>query len=98
MKNTEQINKFLMSQIQNLRYRKKWSVSMAARKLNIAISTYREWEKGRKIPAEALVKIANLYEMPLSYFSNRPELKDENLKKAIYYFEAGLEYLKNTQS
>lgn len=95
MESKDLTNIFLMNKIQELRRKRKWSVSKAAQRLGIPISTYREWERGRRLPAEALLKIADLYEVPLSYFSNRPELKEENIKKAIYYLEAGLEFLKN---
>ncbi len=84
--------------IKNLRLRKGWSLATLAKKLDEPTSTYRGWEKGTKIPAEGLRKIAQVYGVSTTEILNLTEERTENITRLIYYLEAALELAKESQS
>ncbi len=80
--------------IKSLRLKRNWSQSLLAKKLKVAPSTYGAWEKGKKIPAQRLAEIAKIFGVSTSYLLGDEDLQRENLKKAIYYLEEGIDLLK----
>lgn len=78
-----------------LRKKKKWSRLTTAKKLDVPESTYRDWERGRKVPSEILPALSSIFGVSIaSLLGEKDDDRNENLKKSIYYIEAGLDLLK----
>ena len=68
--------------LKNLRFEKGYSVKEVARRLGIAESTYRDWEYGMKIKGEPYVKLAELYEVSLTWLlTGKRDPIEEELKE-----------------
>lgn len=80
--------------LQELRQKKKWSLAQAAKRLGVPTSTYREWEAGRRIPAEALLKLSSVFGVSVSNLLGQVDERSEKLKKSVYYLEAALELVR----
>lgn len=60
--------------IRDLREDHDWKQEYVAEKLNIKQTTYSKYELGKvKIPIEALVKLADLYDVSLDYLVGRSD-------------------------
>lgn len=80
--------------LKTLREEKGISMNQIARELKVATSTYRDWELGRRIPAESLKCLAQTLGVSLAALLGEEDEKSEQLKKAIACFEEGLALLK----
>lgn len=81
--------------LKSLRKKKRSSLREVADFLGVAVTTYRAWEMGRKIPAEALIRLAYFYKIPSATLLGDQDSKHEALRKAIYHLEEGLEQVKS---
>ncbi len=82
--------------IRQLRLKKKKSLRELSLYLGVAVTTYRAWEMGRKIPSNALKKIAEYHHVTVGYLLGQENNDHEAIRRAIYYVEEGLELMKST--
>lgn len=57
--------KTLSQRLKYFRQQKNLTVTQIARKLEVAVSTYRDWENGRAILGEPYVKLADIFGISL---------------------------------
>jgi transcriptional regulator with XRE-family HTH domain len=71
----------LLKRLLELRKNKNWSMQETADRLGIAKSTYAGYESGYRMPPiQALVEIADLYEITVDYLLNREEENNRKLE------------------
>lgn len=88
----------LEQKLKELRAGKGWSLTRTAKKLNVSLTTYREWEAGRRPPIERLIQICALYTMSISELLGQKTLAHQELAKAIELFEGALSCLKGAMA
>ena len=88
----------LGTKIKSLRQAKSWSLSETAARLKTSVSTYRDWEDGRKIPAEMLVAIAALHGSSVSALLGQKQRANEELALGIMALEKALEHIRSALS
>lgn len=69
--------------LKNLRVNKGLSVKEMATKLEVAPSTYREWEYGRKIQGEPYPKIAEILNVSLDKLFGRKQIKVKDVLNSL---------------
>lgn len=53
----------ITQKIRQLRKERKMTLKETAKLLCVPVSTYRDWEYGRKIPADAAIKLAEVFDV-----------------------------------
>lgn len=91
MKDTE-FNK----RLKELREEKGISPKVMAEKLEVSVSTYRDWEYGRKITGEPYVKISEVLNVGLSELFGRKTSDYSEFKLAISQLKQALTHLEAT--
>lgn len=84
----------LSQRIRKLRQERKMTIKEMAQHLGVPTSTYRDWEYGSKIPADALVQIGQLFNSSPNELLGLEKLQHKNLREAIYLIEEGLKLLR----
>lgn len=84
----------LSQRIRKLRQEKKMTMKEIAQHLGVPTSTYRDWEYGSKIPADAVVQIAQLFNSSPNELLGMEKLQNKNLWEAIHLIEEGLKLLR----
>ncbi len=85
----------LSQKIRKYRIDKRMTLKETAKRLEIPVSTYRDWEYGRKIPAEVISKLSEVFEIPLSAFMENPSPHKKDLASAIALLEEALKIVKS---
>jgi len=62
--------------------------------LGVSVTTYREWEEGRKIPVERLVSLAELHSTSISDLLGQKQLANEELAMALKSFANGIDHVR----
>ena len=88
----------LGEKLKELRNRQRWSLTETAKALKVSLTTYREWEEGRKIPAERLVSLASLHSISVSELLGQKQIANEELARALTCFEAGVAHVRKALS
>ncbi|MGE0529267.1 MAG: helix-turn-helix transcriptional regulator [Bdellovibrionales bacterium] len=73
----------LANRLKALRARTGLSVAEVARRVNVAPSTYRDWEYGRSIKGEPYVKLAEIFGVTLSELLIGREADLRGVKKKL---------------
>ncbi len=84
----------IAQRIRQIRLEKKMTLKEAARLLGVPTSTYRDWEYGRKIPAEIISRLADVYDLPISVFTMKTKIGQSELFKAVSLMEEALQIVK----
>ena len=71
----------MAERLKRLRMAKGFKVEEFAQKLNVPVTTYRDWEKGRSIQGQPYIEIAKVLEVPLGSVLGVPELVSPALRK-----------------
>lgn len=80
--------KTLSSRLVSLRKQKGLTMREAARRVGVSVSTYRDWEYGRKIPACKIVSISKALRVTVNQILGvRDEPNRENLRAALHLIE-----------
>lgn len=85
----------LAQKIRQLRIERKMTLKETAKYLGVPVSTYRDWEYGRKMPADAILKLAETFDVPMSAFSKREKSPGADLQRAIDLMEEALRIVRN---
>lgn len=85
----------ISQKIRKYRLERKMTLKATAQLLGVPLSTYRDWEYGRKIPAEVLPKLAEAFNLPLTVFSEKSVLNPNDLQKAVVLLEEALMIVRN---
>lgn len=88
----------LATKLKQLRIEKSWSLATAARRLSVPVSTYKEWEMGRKIPVDQLVNLAALHSTSVSNLLGQKQISNEELAKGLLALEAAMAHVKKAIS
>lgn len=81
--------------IRQLRLDRKMTLKETAKYLAVPVSTYRDWEYGRKMPADIILKLADVFDVPVAIFTERGVGKGSELNKAIILMEEVLRIVRN---
>lgn len=85
----------LEKRIRHIREKKKMTMKEVARKIGVSVSTYRDWEYGRKIPASRIPKIAEALGVTTGKLLGELEqLRADNLEHTISLLEEALKNLR----
>ncbi len=84
--------------LKNLRNKKGWSLTETAKELRVSLTTYREWEEGRKIPADKLVSLAALHSISVSELLGQKQVVNTELASALQCFETGIAHVRKALS
>lgn len=84
----------LGKKIRTIRQHKRMTMKEVAMKLAVSPSTYRDWEYGSKVPADALPKLAKVLEVSIDELMEQASSKQEIIKKAIVYLEESIRLLR----
>lgn len=84
----------LAQKIRQLRLERKLTLKETAKCLNVPVSTYRDWEYGRKMPADVILKLAEIFGVPMTAFAKR-ELPGADLQRAIDLMEEALRIVRS---
>ena len=85
----------LAKKIRAIREKKKMTMKETAKKVGVSVSTYRDWEYGRKIPASRISKIAKALAISTNELLEELSKKDsKHLEQAIFLIEEALKSLK----
>jgi len=85
----------LAQKIRKLRLERKMTLKETAKLLDVPASTYRDWEYGRKIPADAILKLAEAFDVPINVFTHRETNPGADLQMAIDLIEEALKIVRN---
>lgn len=85
----------IAKKIRELRIERKMTLKETAKHLEVPVSTYRDWEYGRKIPADAAIKLAEIFDVPMSIFSGRGVSRDADLERAVALMEEALKIVRS---
>lgn len=88
----------LATKLKQLRIQKSWSLAGTARRLGVPVSTYKEWELGRKIPVEQLVNLAGLHSTSVSQLLGQKQNSNEELAKGLLALETAMTHVKKAIS
>lgn len=83
--------------IRNLRLEKNMTMKDVAAELQVSRSTYRDWEYGRKLPADTLSRIAEVFKVSLDELMGKEVTEAQIVPKVIQLIEEGLRLLKRSQ-
>jgi transcriptional regulator with XRE-family HTH domain len=84
----------IAQKIRQLRLDRKMTLKEMAKYLDVPVSTYRDWEYGRRMPAEAILKLSEVFGVPMMVFTKR-ELPGAALQRAAYLMEEALRIVRN---
>lgn len=84
----------LSKTIKKIRQDRKMTLKEMAQHLGIPASTYRDWEYGSKIPADAIYRIAQLFETSPNELFGLKKVQNQNRLQAVQLIEEGLRLLK----
>lgn len=84
----------LSQRIKRQRHEQKLTIKEMAQHLGVPASTYRDWEYGSKIPADALVQIAQYLNSSPNELLGLEKIQNRNLQQAIQLIEEGLKLLR----
>ena len=84
--------------LKELRNKRGWTLTETAKALKVSLTTYREWEEGRKLPADKLVSLAALHSISVSELLGQRQLSNEELARALSCFETGIAHLRKAIS
>jgi transcriptional regulator with XRE-family HTH domain len=73
----------LSRRLKELRNNRDWSLTKTAEALGVSVTTYREWEEGRKIPVERLASLAELHGTSISDLLGKKQVVNEELAMAL---------------
>lgn len=85
----------LAQKIRQLRLERKMTLKETAKYLEVPVSTYRDWEYGRKMPADAILKLAEAFDVPMTIFTQREMGPGADLQRAIDLMEEALRIVRN---
>lgn len=81
--------------MRELRLEKNMTLKETAFLLEVPVSTYRDWEYGRKVPADIISKLAEIFDVPISIFSMKGPTSTVELKRAAVLLEEALKIVRN---
>ena len=84
----------LGSKIRGLRLETRMTIKEVAQGLEVSPSTYRDWEYGRKIPAEYLPRLASVLQVSTEELIGSKVAVGGELVEAISCIEKGLRLLR----
>lgn len=84
----------LGSKVRALRLEKRMTIKEVAQGLGVSASTYRDWEYGRKIPAEHLQRLASVFQVSTDELIGTKFAAGSELMEAISCIEKGLGLLR----
>lgn len=87
----------LATRLRQLRLERNMTMKEVASAMQISRTTYRDWEYGRKMPAEMLSRLSDVFQVSLNELvgtDNNPT--PQNLSQAITWIEEGLKLLKRS--
>lgn len=82
------------NKIRSLRLKNRMTIKEIAMQIGVPSSTYRDWEYGRKITAEKLQKLADVFEVSISELMNGDKDDRKELKRAVQLIEEVLSILR----
>lgn len=85
----------LAQKIRKLRLERKMTLKETAKYLEVPVSTYRDWEYGRKMPADAILKLSEAFDVPMTVFTHREMGPGADLQRAIDLMEEALRIVRN---
>ncbi len=80
----------LGSKLRSLRLSKRMTIKEVAGRIKVAPSTYRDWEYGRKVSAEKLGMLSDLFEISTPELIGRSQESGSELSKVIQLLEESL--------
>ena len=84
----------LAKKLRILRLRQRMTIKELAALIQVPASTYRDWEYGRKISAEKISKLAEVFEVSINELMGEDEKSPKELTKAIFIIEEALQLLR----
>lgn len=84
----------LGERLRQLRMEKAQSLKEIAGQLGVSLTTYREWEEGRRVPAEYLPNLANIHSVSITALLGLENEAELELKRALSQFESGIKLLR----
>lgn len=84
----------IASRIRALRLGRRMTIKAIAMQIGVPASTYRDWEYGRKVSAEKLLKLADAFEVSISELISGEGANRKELKKATQLLEGALQILR----
>jgi len=88
----------LGTKVRALRLQKRMTIKEVAQGLGVSPSTYRDWEYGRKIPAENLPRIASVLQVSTEELIGDQLTARGDLMEAISCIEKGLGLLRKLRT
>ncbi len=85
----------IAQRIRKLRLERKMTLKETANLLDVPVSTYRDWEYGRKMPADAILKLSEAFDVPITVFTHREMNPGSDLQRAIDLIEEALKIVRN---
>ena len=85
----------LSKKIRQLRLDRKMTLKETAKQLQVPESTYRDWEYGRKIPADVALKLTEIFDVPITAFLGRKTSREADLERVISLMEEALKIVRN---
>lgn len=85
----------ISQRIRQLRLGKKMTLKEIAGQLGVPTSTYRDWEYGRKVPAEVVSRLAEFYGLPISAFTANPKAQQSELRRVSALLEEALQIVRS---
>lgn len=86
--------KHFYQRLKHYRVKKGIQVKEMAEKLNIPLSTYRDWEYGRSIKGEPYEKIANILNISISELLTGKSSTPKEIMKQVIELECNLKQLR----
>lgn len=86
----------LSSRLKRLRKEKNLSVKDVAEKINVPLTTYREWEHDRKIVGEPYIELARVFEVSVYELITGEKSSGKEVSKSLEIIELELNKLKET--
>lgn len=80
--------------LKRLREGKNLSVKEVADQINVPVTTYREWEHGRKIVGEPYVDLAKAFEISVHELITGQKYGNDGIYKSVEVIEAELKKIK----
>jgi transcriptional regulator with XRE-family HTH domain len=85
------------AKLRSLRLERNMTMKDVALALQISRSTYRDWEYGRKVPAKALAKIAEVFKVSLNDLLEQGAFDVQLFPRAISLIEEALSILRSAR-
>lgn len=84
----------LGKRLRSLREKRNLSASITAQRLQIPLSTYREWENGRAIRGLPYARLAEIFEISLHELLTGKKIENQQLLESVRAIEKELDKLK----